>query len=153
MKIVTIQVPDDCEIKIVKKEEEAKKPVIRTYQDLIDNKIEISGFYITNQSDIFSMKGIALNLNRLISPSEKIAKSMLAMAMISQLMPYYGGEITKSEWDNEDINKYGLINFENNIKKDTMIRRNHFLAFHTEKQRDEFLKYNEQLVKNYLMID
>lgn len=28
-----------------------------------------------------------------------------------------------------------------------------FLAFHTIEQRDEFLKYNEQLVKDYLMIE
>jgi hypothetical protein len=153
MKIVTIQVPDDCEVKIVRKEEETKNPVIRTYQDLIDNKIELSGFYITNQSNIFSIKGKALNFNRLISSSEKVAKSMLAMAMISQLMPYYGGEITKGEWNNKDTNKYCLINFENNIEKYTVLRDNRFLAFHTEKQRDEFLKYNERLVKDYLMIE
>lgn len=28
-----------------------------------------------------------------------------------------------------------------------------FLAFRTAKQRDEFLKNNEQLVKDYLMIE
>jgi len=28
-----------------------------------------------------------------------------------------------------------------------------FLAFHTGQQRDDFLKYNEQLVKDYLMIE
>lgn len=28
-----------------------------------------------------------------------------------------------------------------------------FLAFHTAEQRDEFLKNNEQLVKDYLMIE
>lgn len=28
-----------------------------------------------------------------------------------------------------------------------------FIAFHTEEQRDEFLKNNEQLVKDYLMIE
>lgn len=27
-----------------------------------------------------------------------------------------------------------------------------FLAFHTEKQRDNFLKYNYELVKDYLML-
>lgn len=153
MKTVTIQVPDDCEVKIVRKEEETKKPVIRTYQDLIDNKVELSGFYITNQSDIFSVKGMALNFNRLISSSEKVAKSMLAMAMISQLMPYYGGKITKKEWNNKNIDKYCLINIENNIEEYTIFRRKCFLAFHTKNQRDEFLKYNEQLVKDYLMID
>lgn len=104
-------------------------------------------------SDIFSIKGKALSSNRLISSSEKVAKSMLAMAMISQLMPYYGGEITKEEWDDTFTNKYCLINFENNIEKYTAFRNNRFLAFHTEKQRNEFLKYNERLVKDYLMIE
>lgn len=42
MKTITIQVPDDCEIQIVRKEEK-EKPVIRTYQDLIDNEVKISG--------------------------------------------------------------------------------------------------------------
>lgn len=29
----------------------------------------------------------------------------------------------------------------------------HFLSFHTQEQRDLFLKENEDLVKDYLMID
>lgn len=150
MKTITIQIPDDCE---VKKEEEMKTPVIRTYQDLIDNNIPISGYYIRHDSELSPVVIQTGNISRRVASSEKVAKSMLAMAMISQLMPYYGGEITKSEWNNKDTNKYCLINFENNIEKYTVLRDNRFLAFHTEKQRDEFLKYNERLVKDYLMIE
>ena len=155
MKTVTIQVPDDCEVKIIRKKEETKKSIIRTYQDLIDNKVELSGFYITNQSDIFSVKGMALNFNRLISSSEKVAKSMLAMAMISQLMPYYGGRITDKEWriPYDHVIKYTIIRKNGEMQKDFTWTDFTFLAFHTEDQRDEFLKYNERLVKDYLMID
>lgn len=125
MKTITIQVPDDCEVQIVRKEEK-KEPVIKTYQDLIDNSST--------------------------TISEKVTKSMLAMAMISQLMPYYGGEITKEEWENEDEKKYIIIRRNNKIEFITYYSVYNFLAFHTEEQRDEFLKYNEQLVKDYLMI-
>lgn len=47
MKQVTITIPDDCEVQIVRKEEE-KSTKIRTYQDLIDNKIKIKGFWTDN---------------------------------------------------------------------------------------------------------
>lgn len=169
MKTVTIEIPDDCEVQIVRKEEskgnkDAKKvlkevfnievsPVIRTYQDLIDNDIELHGFYITNQSWINHINGRALNSNKLIATSEKVAKSMLAMAQISQLMPYYGGAITDEEWKATNwTTKYTIDRVEGSIVEDSWSTKYHFLAFHTKEQRDEFLKYNKQLVKDYLMI-
>ena len=78
---------------------------------------------------------------------------MLAMAMISQLMPYYGGEITEEEWKNSKINKYYINLYAGDIEKGTWDSTYTFLAFHTPEQRDNFLKYNEKLVKDYLMID
>lgn len=151
MKTITIQIPDNCEVQIVRKEEK-KEPVIRTYQDLIDNSIELEGFYITSQSDISRVHGLALKRNELIAASEKVAKSMLAMAMISQLMPYYGGEVTDKEWDMK-TDKYIITRIGNKIKSDHCNHYHYLLAFHSVSQRDEFLKYNEQLVKDYLMID
>lgn len=152
MKTITIQVPDDCEVKIIKKGEN-KEPVIRTYQDLINNKIELKGSYITNQSDIMSVCGRAFERNKLIAKSEKVAKSMLAMAIISQLMPYYGGAITDTEWENCENAKYIIVSYKNKIATKIYTDCYHyFLAFHTSEQRDEFLKYNEQLVKDYLML-
>ena len=154
MQKVTINVPDGYEVQIVKKEEK-KESVIRTYQDLTDNSKCISGYYIDKSSNIRYIAGLAFKENRNTAISEKVAKSMLAMAMISQLMPYYGGEITDEEWnDNYKSSKYVITKQGNNcIDVNTYFARYHFLAFHTEKQRDEFLKYNEQLVKDYLMID
>lgn len=155
MKTITIQVPDDCEVQIVKKEEK-KEPVIRTYQDLIDNKVEITGCYIdTESSNIMSLfvSVPAEFMNRDVAASEKVAKSMLAMAMISQLIPYYGEEITDEEWNDENLKKYVIGKQDNETFTDYAYGVYFFLAFHTQEQRDNFLKYNEQLVKDYLMID
>lgn len=77
---------------------------------------------------------------------------MRAMAMISQLMPFYGGEITNEEWKNGKIPKYCLYRYNNKIEKDNVYWSYHFLAFHTIDQRSDFLKYNEELIKDYLMI-
>ena len=155
MKTITINVPDDCEIKIVKKEEEKEKPIIKTYQDLISNKIKISGYFISNQDAIIKENDncFASEIMKDVALSKKVAKSMQAMAMISQLIPFYGKEITDKEWEDGKICKYCLERDNNQIEKNNVYWSYHFLAFHTSDQRDDFLKYNEQLVKDYLMID
>mgnify|MGYP005967294557 CR=1 FL=1 len=38
-----------------------------------------------------------MNNTKHLAISKKVAKLMLAMAQISQLIPYYGGEITDEE--------------------------------------------------------
>ena len=157
MKTLTIQVPDDFkvpegyEIKIVKKEEE--KPVIRTYQDLIDNNIQIEGYWTAGGNlDRWTLDYACFN-SMDVAASKKVAKSMLAMAMISQLIKYYGGEITDEEWDDGNITKHVIERIGNDINTDYYSNSFYFLAFHTAEQRDNFLKYNEQLVKDYLMVD
>lgn len=153
MKTITINVPDDCEVKIIKKKG-IKEPIVRTYQDLVDNKFIVNGFKISEESNIFPTIGVACVSDKNIFRSEKIAKSTLAMAMISQLMPFYGNKVTDEEWEDSRIKKYTLIrDCSNIILKDNVFREYSFLAFHTAEQRDDFLKYNKQLVKDYLMID
>lgn len=154
MKRITIEVPDDCEVKIVKKEEEKKEPIIRTYQDLIDNRIEIKGYCIgTGRVSEINNALRTCDTLKDAAISEKVAKSMLAMAMISQLMPYYGGAITDEEWTKQDINKYFIYRYVGHAATSVSNYQYYYLAFHTEEQRDKFLEYNEQLVKDYLMID
>ena len=142
MKEVIIQIPDDYEIQIVKKKE--KKPIIRTYKDIYDSSSNTPPL-----DNNWTVKSFCESTN----VTEKVAKSMLAIAMISQLMPYYGGEITDEEWSNKLIDKFTIEKTENKINMYTYNRIYHFLSFHTKEQRDEFLKYNEQLVKDYLMIE
>lgn len=143
-------VPDGCEVQIIKKGE---KPVIKTYQDLVDNSRYVSGYYIDKFSNICYIEGPTFKESRNTAISEKVAKSMLAMAMISQLMPYYGGEITDEEWKNGDKKKYIIIRENNKIEFITRYTIYNFLAFHTEGQRADFLNCNERLIKDYLMID
>lgn len=132
-------------------------PIIRTYQDLIDNQVGIEGAFFTGK-ELICYRGQVDNYTMDVASSEKVAKSMLAMAMISQLMPYYGGEITDEEWGMK-IAKYSFVAaIDRNTKKFTIFPITRFdvvslLSFHTEKQRDDFLKYNAQLVKDYLMIE
>lgn len=154
MKTITINIPDDCEIKIIKKEEK-KEPVIKTFEDLISNKIKISGYFISNQDATIKENDScdASEIMKDVASSYKVAKSMLAMAMISQLMPFYGKEITDKEWEARRLPKFVIGKNQNLIYSDINYTDYCFLAFHTSDQRDDFLKYNEQLVKDYLMID
>ncbi len=88
--------------------------------------------------------------------TEKQAKSALAMAQISQIIANderFGGVVTDEEWNNDKLGKYCIYRCRNKIGKRTSVVMYIFLAFHTEEQRDLFLKENEDLVKDYLMID
>ena len=103
MQTIEIKVPDGYEIQLVRKKEN-KELVVKTYQDLINNnernyKYNCNGYYINDDSEILALSRYTIIdlTDRNIAASEKVAKSMLAMAMISQLMPYYGGEITNEE--------------------------------------------------------
>ena len=84
--------------------------------------------------------------------SESDAKASLAMAQISQLMPFYGGKITPKEWLDEKIAKFILQNVNNEITSETFYVTFSYLAFHTREQMNDFLINNRQLVEDYLMI-
>lgn len=81
---------------------------VNTWQDIS----KLQGFYILEDSTIkeldpvyHNMRAMRENINVFIN--RKYAKSALALAQISQLMPYYGGEITDEEWKS-DICKYSI---------------------------------------------
>lgn len=129
------------------------RPVIRTYQDLIDKCEKMPGYFIAggNSTIVECKDAICTEVNKNVAATEKVAKSMLAM--ISQLMPYYGGAITDEEWANDNILKYRIVRVGNHMSALKSTASCSFLSFHTEEQRDNFLKYNKQLVKDYLMIN
>lgn len=136
----------DKEIIVLKK----KKSKFPTWEDLGN----ISGVFIGAGSEFFEDSCVpASNSNRNIFLTEKHAKSALAMAQISQLIPYYGGEITNDEWKDSSIRKYIIFRKMSYVGRCEAYSNYEFLAFHTAEQRDEFLKNNEQLVKDYLMIE
>ena len=65
----------------------------------------------------------------------------------------FGGVVTNEEWDDNYIDKYTIDRIKNKINTSVYSSSYTFLAFHTKEQRDLFLKENEDLVKDYLMID
>lgn len=154
MKEIKIEVPEGMQID----EENSSftcikfKPIdkgVKVWYD-IDR---IVGYYVNSSSCITSYDGKTSGGSRNTAIDYKHCKSMLAMAQISQLMPHYGGAITDEEWNNKSIPKYSLIRELNKVSKITVHCTAYFIAFHTQKQRHDFLINNEQLVKDYLMID
>ena len=138
-------------VKFKKKEE----PKVRTWEDLIGKYVPRGSAYIAKDCQIGEINkywAFGSNEKNLFIDS-KHAKSALAMSQISQLMPYYGGAITDEEWSNKDTSKYCIIRVSNNIVINGYITMCYLLAFHTSKQAKDFLKYNKQLVYDYLMLD
>jgi hypothetical protein len=115
----------------------------------------IKGYFISEyDSSICKITADELiSYNKNIFLTEKHAKSALAMAQISQLLPYYGGEISKKEWNNKLIHKHIIERECSSIVKNVVDIEYCFLAFHTKEQRDLFLKNNEDLIKQYYMIE
>lgn len=128
------------------------KPEVKTYQDLISQKFVVKGCYIDELSNLTDEIEVAEEGSQCIASDRIVAKSMLAMAMISQLIPYYGGAVTDEEW-NYPICKFTIVRRNDRIECDATNEIWTFLAFHTRDQRDEFLKNNEQLVRDYLMMN
>lgn len=129
------------------------KHIIKRWRD---SDPDVNGWYI--RDDHISNEESNLNWkagNLDVFATEKQAKSAFAMAQISQIMANderFGGPVTDEEWDNY-TSKGVIIRGNGNIILSSAISNYHFLAFHTQEQRDLFLKENEDLVKDYLMID
>lgn len=129
-----------------------KKVKINTWKDL---KF-ISGIFINSESHLKEISTIAKDSNdKNVFVSKKYAKAALALAQISQLMPYYGGEITDKEWKDPSIPKYNIICGLGNIISTEGYNIKHVTSFHTKEQRDKFMSIPEniQLVKDLYMID
>ena len=128
---------------------------VRTWEDLIGKYVPRGSAYISTGCKIGEINrywAFGSNEKNLFIDS-KHAKSAIAMAQISQLMPYFGNIITDEEWKDNSVAKYTISRTDWGITKGCNTVCYDFLAFHTEEQLNNFLKYNERLVKDYLMID
>lgn len=159
-KEITISIPDGYEIdkekssfeKIIFKK---KKQVIKTWDDLLGKDVPKKSIFISDNSLLHESyyKGNTFcpyDKNTFID--KRHAKAALAIAQISQLMPYFGGSITDEEWNDINIPKYSLYRSEDKIVKSIKYLSYYFLSFHTVEQRNSFLENNRELVKDYLMI-
>lgn len=122
-----------------------------------DNEYKtISGYYTHTDSRItYSEDHSNTKENYNLFATEKQAKSALAMARISQIMANdnrFGGIVTDEEWGN-NVPSYYVILKVRNILVITTSYRYEYLAFHTEEQANLFLEENEDLVKDYYMMD
>lgn len=159
-KELRIQVPDGYEID--KENSTFEKIVFKRKKDQKWTELGavISGYYINEDSEIIdrpkSDQYYYCSSNYNIFATEKQAKSALAMARISQIMANdkrFGGPFTDEEQANGRIPKYCINRRGNEIIKPSYFSCYEFLTFHTEEQRELFLEENEDLVKDYLMID
>lgn len=157
-KEVKITIPEEYEIDKENSTFECikfKKKVndeINTWKDIKS----VKGYYIDFGSSIAKIESnMVEDSNKNIFISEKYAKAALALAQISQLMPYYGGEITDEEWANSNLIKCSIEVWNTCIHCSYVYNERTVLAFHTSKQRDRFLSFpeNVQLVKDLFMID
>lgn len=144
----------DCDLVIVEEIEELKR--------WAEDNFAVGDGWTTYDDDclanITRRDGLHLNSKRNydLFATERQAKSALAMARISQLMAHderYGGVVTDEEWKDETIEKWTIERYYNTIKLTLHEGFYCLLAFHTPEQRELFLSENEQLVKDYLMID
>lgn len=152
-KEIKINVPDGYEIDKENSTFECIKfkPVAKRWRD--DEKRVVKGFYVG--SDSLVHKTEVFGQGRYLFAIEKQAKSALAMAQISQIMANderFGGVVTDEEWKKGNT-KYIIYRVENKAIFASSKTCYEFLAFHTEEQRDLFFEENEDLVRDYLMIN
>lgn len=150
MKELKIEVPEGYEIdkenssfeKIVFKE---KKHEVNCWEDLK----HVTGWYITDNSCLVPTPvGLVKPHNHNVFLNEEYAKSALALAQISQLLPYYD---TNVDWTASN-EKFCISCLNNKIEVRTWERIYHVLAFNTKSEAIRFLKHNEQLVKDFYML-
>lgn len=154
-KEIKINIPEGYEIdkehstfECIKFKKKAKK--INVWKDIT----YVTGFYINNSDVITNYSGKPCKFNKDVYLTERHTKAALALAQISQLMPYYGGEITDEEWKNNK-RKFTIVAYNGEIKPFTNVNNKVLIAFHTEQQRTEFMSFpeNVQLVKDFYIVD
>ena len=152
-KHLTIQVPEGYEIDeerstfrniIFKQKKEVKR-----WEDLE----RVKGCMIDSISKIYDVNCLfSGEENQNTFATEKQAKSALAFAQITQLLPYYGGY---TEFRN-NANNY-VISYRPNSEQFAINCWVHHIysQFHFESQKsaEEFIKNNEDLLRQYFMLD
>ena len=149
-KEIKIQVPEGYEID---KEKSTFEKIVFKKKETIVNCWEdikwINGIYINPYSEFDGcVDGSNHPRNSNVFRNEKYAVSALALAQISQLLPYYDSNVN---WSNWYTYKYCILRERNKIVIQTGQYIYTPLAFNTKEEAERFLKYNEQLVKDYYM--
>lgn len=149
MKELKIEIPEGYEIDKEKSSFEKivfkKKIEINCWEDLK----HVPGMYISENSCLLpAPAGLVLPHNKNVFLNEKYAKSALALAQISQLLPYYDSNV---DWTSHD-NKCCICRINDEIEIKCWIGIHHVLAFNSMSEAKRFLEHNEQLVKDFYML-
>ena len=150
--VVNAAIQSDGVIVIFEEIEPRLEPEVKTWDDLVKEHRKITGYYIDVTGDVNSYIGVFSETDINIFYSQRLAYKALAMAQISQLMPYYGGMVTDEEWLDESIPKYTIRRKDEEVTFEQTTCFYDFFAFHTSKQQLDFYENNKQLVKYYLML-
>jgi hypothetical protein len=122
-----------------------KKAEVNCWEDLK----YVTGTYISDNSYMNLAKGGLTQFNnKNVFLNKKYAKSALALAQISQLLPYYDTDVY---WNILDP-KYCICRVKKELAILPFAKHYHILAFNTEDEAERFLKHNEQLVKDFYML-
>ena len=148
-KDIKITIPEGYEIDMEKSTFKRivfkKKKAINCWEDLK----KVKGVFINYASNIQECgESITEYDNKNVFLNKKYAKSALALAQISQLLPYYN---TDNNYNTSHY-KYCITRDLNNIVISRWSSTYQLLAFNTKGEAERFLKYNVQLVKDYFML-
>lgn len=149
MKELKIEIPEGYEIDKEKSSFEKivfkKKVEVNCWEDLK----RVTGVYITDSNCIVPVAvGLVKPHNQNVFLNEKYAKAALALAQISQLLPYYD---TNVDWTSSD-HKYCIERIGDRIEIGPLMSSYCVLAFNTRDEAERFLKHNEQLVKDFYIL-
>ena len=156
METLQIKIPEGYEVDTFNMETGLvtfKKKTVERWVDNPDN--EVRGYYINEGAIAWRSTFLRYSTHKCIFSTKEQAQSALAKAQLSQIIkndPRFGGSITNEEWKSSS-SKYTIRRVENVIRTyaDTFLWA--FLAFHTEEQRDLFLKENEALIRQYFELE
>ena len=127
------------------KENLQPKPKIKTWKDV-------------SSDDWVQVVNIDEFIQNITNVDTKIADKLLATLKIAKLIELgYGGIITDEEWLDDSKPKYVIyctFNGKAELDTSTVHDDKYFIAFHTSKQREEFVSYpeNVKLLKQYYIM-
>lgn len=150
MKEFKVEIPEGYEIdkekstfeKIVFKK---KEEIVNCWEDIK----RITGCWINPYSQIINDNAPTYESSKNVFLNKKYAKSALALAQISQLLPYYDSKV---DWNDSGAKKYCISRYQDTIVIDRWESYYQPIAFNTREEAERFLKHNEQLVKDFYML-
>lgn len=104
--------------------------------------------FFRNEESKVAWESIQTNYQDLYKTAED-AKAALAMAKISQLLPYYGQAISSIEWEDTNLIKYCLVRNNNAVLIRECTDEYHYLAFRSKEFCNKFMESNATLILDY----